>query len=56
MEKLFTHPTSHRGLTAIIYKELKKLTIDKTNKPIQKWVTDLNREFSQRNLQWPRST
>ena len=45
-EKIFTNPTSDRGLISNIYKELKKLDFRKPNNPIKKWGTELNQEFS----------
>jgi hypothetical protein len=44
-EKIFTNPTSDRGLVSNIYKELRKLDSRKPN-PIQKWDTELNNDFS----------
>ena len=35
-----------RGLISNVYKELKKLVPRKPNNPIQKWGTELNRDFS----------
>jgi hypothetical protein len=45
-EKIFTNPTSDRGLISKIYKELKKAVSREPNNPIKKWSTELNREFS----------
>ena len=45
-EKIFTNPTSDRGLISNIYKELNKLDSRETNDPIKKWGTKLNKEFS----------
>ena len=35
-ERIFTNPTSDRGLISNIYKELKKMDSRKSNKPIKK--------------------
>lgn len=43
---IFPNYTSDRALTSRVHEELKKLNIKKTNKPISKWDTELNREFS----------
>jgi hypothetical protein len=45
-KKIFTNLTSDGGLISQIYKERKKLITKKANKPIKKWVIELNREFT----------
>ena len=41
-EKIFTNPTSDRGLISKIYKELKKLITKNPNNPVKKWGIELN--------------
>ncbi|KAL6084381.1 hypothetical protein STEG23_022623 [Scotinomys teguina] len=43
-EKIFTNPTSDRGLISRIYKELKKHDIKTSNSPIEKCAIELNIE------------
>jgi hypothetical protein len=45
-ERIFTNPKSDRGLISNIYKELKKPDSSNSNNPINKWGTELNKEFS----------
>ena len=45
-EKIFTNPTSDRGLISKLYNELKKLPTKTPVNEIKKWGTELNREFS----------
>ena len=49
-KRIFTNPKSDIGLISNIYKELKKLDPRKTNNPITKWGTGLNKEFSPEEL------
>jgi hypothetical protein len=45
-KKIFTNPTSERGLISKIYKELKKLIAKKPINPIKKWGVELIRDFT----------
>ena len=45
-EKMFTNPTSERELISNNYKGLQKLDYKEPNNPIKKWRTEINREFS----------
>ena len=49
-EKIFAVYPSDKGLISRIYKELKKIYKKKTNKPIKKWVKDVNRNSSKDNV------
>ena len=44
--RIFTYPKSNWGLISNIYKELKKVDSRKSNNPIKKWDSELNKEFS----------
>jgi hypothetical protein len=45
-EKIFASCSDDKGLTARIYKELKKLNSQRTKTPINKWANEFNRKFS----------
>ena len=50
-ENIFATHTSDRVLISRIYKELKKLYRKNTNNPINKWAKDMNRHFTEKDLQ-----
>jgi hypothetical protein len=50
-EKIFASYSSDKTLIFRIYKELKKLRPQGINTPMNKWVHDLNREFSKKEVQ-----
>jgi hypothetical protein len=44
-KKIFTNPTSDRGLISNTFKEIKKLDSRESSNSIKKWGTELNKEF-----------
>jgi hypothetical protein len=52
-EKIFTNPTSNRGLLSNIHKELKNLDSKEPNNPVEKWGTQLKKKFSTEEYRMP---
>ena len=50
-ENIFATHTSDRSLISRIFKELKKLYTKNTNNPINKWAKEMNRHFTEEDLQ-----
>jgi hypothetical protein len=55
-ERIFTYLKSDRGLISNIYKKLKKMDSRKSNNPIKKCGTELNKDFSTEEYEWLRNT
>jgi hypothetical protein len=55
-EKIFTNPTSKRGLIYNIYKELRKSDSRELNNPIKNVVQSLTKNSQLRNSKWLRGT
>jgi hypothetical protein len=45
-ERIFTYPKSDRGLISNIYNELKRVDSRKSNNPLKRLGSELNKEFS----------
>jgi hypothetical protein len=50
-EKIFASYSSNKRLESRIYRELKKLSPQRINIPVEKWAHELNREFSKEEVQ-----
>ena len=50
-EKILTNKNSNKGLPSRIHKELKIIRVPKFKDPIQKWASEMNTHFSEKEIQ-----
>jgi hypothetical protein len=55
-KKIFASYTSDKGLIIRIHRKLKKLNSQKNGYPINKWATELSRNFSKEEVQMSKKT
>jgi len=55
-EKIIVNETTDKRLISKIYRQLIQVNTRKTNNPVKKWTTDLNRHFSKKTCRWLTNT